>query len=275
MSKVRKFSIIIPTYNSEDVLKAAISSIVTQSFLDFEVLIIDGLSQDNTLQIANSFEDPRIRIFSERDAGIYDAMNKGVKYASGEWLIFLGSDDELFDNDVLKDIVNVIHQGPSKFIYGNVMLVGSTSWGEDGHIYNGAYDIRKLFRTNISHQAIFYHRSVFEQCGGYNLKYKICADYDFNLRAAARFEIQYVDRIIAKFNAGGASTSDRDLTFQLDFYDNIFSYYSKNLTSDGLKSIDYQFISQGTKKIRDREIIQGLRIIGFGILFKIQKLFKS
>jgi len=275
MAKPCKFSIIIPTYNSEVVLRTAISSITDQSFLDFEILVIDGLSEDSTLQIADSFKDPRIKIFSERDSGIYDAMNKGVKHASGEWLIFLGSDDELFDNDVLKDIFALIDQGSAKFIYGDVMLVGNTSWGQDGHVYNGEYDIKKLFRINISHQAIFYHRSVFDECGGYNLKYKICGDYDFNLRVAAKFKMQYLDRIVAKFNAGGASTTTGDLAFQGDFYDNIFEYYSKKLMSDDLRSLNYQFLEQGTKTVRNGEILKGLRIMGIGIIFKIQKLFKS
>ena len=101
-----KFSIIIPTFNSEKTLDIALSSIVVQSYQNFEVLIIDGLSTDSTIDIAKKHQKvfPNIKIKSEKDNGIYDAMNKGIALAKGEWLYFMGSDDSLYNDDVLNQI---------------------------------------------------------------------------------------------------------------------------------------------------------------------------
>ena len=88
-----KLSIIIPTFNSANTLRRALDSIIGQTLNDLEVLIMDGVSTDQTLDIAKTYNDNRIRIFSEPDNGVYDAMNKGIDKASGEWLYFLGSDD--------------------------------------------------------------------------------------------------------------------------------------------------------------------------------------
>lgn len=98
------FSIIIPTYNSSATLGQALNSIIEQSFKDFEILIMDGASSDKTVAIAQKINDPRISIYSEPDSGVYDAMNKGIARARGEWVYFLGSDDWLINNTVLDKI---------------------------------------------------------------------------------------------------------------------------------------------------------------------------
>ncbi|WP_316786271.1 glycosyltransferase family 2 protein [Pedobacter frigiditerrae] len=266
------FSIIIPTFNSAAVVAGAIESILKQSFSEYEVLIIDGKSNDTTVDIANSYNDDRIKVFSEKDNGIYDAMNKGVSYATGKWLLFLGSDDELHDEQVLSEISPIALDGTKKLIYGNVVLVGKTIWGEDGQVFDGEFSTGKLLVTNISHQAIFYQRSIFEECGPYNLKYKICADYDFNLRVAAKHQLYYVDIIVAKFNAGGASTSQKDEPFVEDFYDNVFEYFDNSLMRHHLRIYDYQYFAQGEKKIRNKQLFKGLRIICIELLSRIKNI---
>src|SRR4051812_5182325 len=102
------FTIIIPVFNSEKTIDIAIGSVLNQQYTSYEVLIIDGLSKDNTLEKVRSYNDARIKIHSEKDSGIYDAMNKGIAKATGTWLMFLGSDDELHDNNVLADIHDAI-----------------------------------------------------------------------------------------------------------------------------------------------------------------------
>ena len=99
-----KVSIIIPTCNSAKTLSRCLDSVISQSFTDWEVLMKDGVSNDDTIIIASSYQDSRIRIYSEPDKGIYDAMNKGIDKAQGEWLYFLGSDDWLLNNCVLEEI---------------------------------------------------------------------------------------------------------------------------------------------------------------------------
>jgi glycosyltransferase involved in cell wall biosynthesis len=102
------FSIIIPTFNSEKVLRECLNSIVEQTFNNYEIILIDGLSTDSTVDIIKeySLNNPNIHWVSEKDLGIYDAMNKGIKIANGEWVYFLGSDDKLSSNNALQEIFN-------------------------------------------------------------------------------------------------------------------------------------------------------------------------
>ncbi|HTN20029.1 MAG TPA: glycosyltransferase family 2 protein [Pelobium sp.] len=222
------FTIIIPTYNSEKFIATSLTSIITQKCKSFEVLIVDGLSRDDTIKIASSFEDDRIKVFSEKDKGIYDAMNKGIRYAKGQWLYFLGSDDTLFDKDVLNEVrKNIQANKDAKIFYGNVKLKGDAGWAKDGHIYDGFFSIHRIITRNICHQSIFYHKTVFDRMGMYNLEYKICADHDFNIRASRVFKYRFIDIIVANFTGGGKSSSTDEL-FVKD-YDKIVIAHHHNL----------------------------------------------
>lgn len=209
------FSIIIPTYNSEKTLKVALKSILSQSYYDYEILIIDGASKDKTLEFIKMFAlaDKRIRWISDKDNGVYDAMNKGINIAKGKWLFFLGSDDYLFEENVLAKVYDSIsaHQGVD-IIYGNVT---STYLGEK---YDGFFDSMKITHKNICHQAIFYKKAIFDLLGGYNLKYKVNSDWEFNIRCffSDKIKIEYVDLIISYFSGGGLSNTVEDSVFSAE-----------------------------------------------------------
>ena len=224
--KVAPFlSIIVPTYNSEVTIKKCLDSIISQSFSDFEVLIIDRLSIDDTLKIAENYYDSRINIISENDNGIYDAMNKGIKQAKGDWLYFLGSDDTLYDKDVFKKIYSVVHSTNKKIIYGNVIFKGNVHEIVDGSVYDGYFTLGKLFNHNICHQSIFYHKTVFLNMGNFNINYTLYADWDFNLRCKAKYKFEYSDMISAFFNVYGSSYSLQDNNFHSHFLENIAKYF--------------------------------------------------
>ena len=195
-----KLSIIIPTYNSVSVLPKALDSIVGQTFGDWEVLIMDGVSTDDTLKVAQSYNDSRIRINSEPDKGIYDAMNKGIGKARGEWLYFLGSDDWLLNDNVLHD---VFAQDADSYdvVYGEVDAPHLAS------NHSGEWTLQTIDR-NRCHQAIFYRRSVVRRLGGYNTKYKIWADYDLNLKwfFDRKVKKKHIPTIIAHYAEGGYSS---------------------------------------------------------------------
>lgn len=201
-------TIIIPTYQAETTLQACLDSVLCQDFKDFEILIMDGGSTDRTLEIAKAAggRDARIRLVSERDKGIYDAMNKGIRMARGTWVFFLGSDDFLFEPTTLSTVFPGYED--ADFIYGNV--VGDTYKGA----YDGQFDYEKLLRRNISHQAIFYRRTVFDKIGDYNLRYKGHADWDLNIRLFKDkdIRIRYIGGIIARFGPFGLS-SRHDIPF--------------------------------------------------------------
>ena len=201
------FSIIIPCYNSAGTIREALASIMQQRFTDLEVLIMDGASKDETLSIIKAFGDTRIKIYSEPDKGIYDAMNKGTLRATGQWLYFLGSDDYLFDENVLSDMQSFIAASASEVVYGDVKVKGEALWARDGEVYGGEFDFYALYKSNICHQSIFYNRKFVLRNGfTYSLRYPVSADWDFNFRCWQKTKFTYVERIVAVFQAGGLST---------------------------------------------------------------------
>jgi glycosyltransferase involved in cell wall biosynthesis len=205
------FSIILPTYNSAETIAECIDSVLAQTFKDYEVLVMDGLSTDETLNIIQGYKDERIKIYSAKDEGVYDAMNKGIGLANGEWLYFLGSDDTLYNEAVFLKVHEAIEENDSDIIYGN-------SYFTCLQIFHGKhFNRRDLSRKdNICHQSIFYHKNVFKRLGRYNLNFPVYADWDFNIRCFSTpdLRIKYIDVTIARYNdATGVSSSGWDLNY--------------------------------------------------------------
>jgi len=202
-------SIITPTYNASASIEKAILCVANQSYRPIEHLIIDGLSTDDTVSIVKSYqgEFSHIRLFSNKDKGIYDAMNRGIDLNKGDWIYFLGADDLLFSDTVFSELYNEGHFNRDEVFYGNVLVVGDTSWAKDGTLYDGRFDLEKLFKNNICHQAIFYPASVIKKAGYFNRKYFIAADWEYNIRCYAVKEFFHVDKTIAKFTGGGKSSA--------------------------------------------------------------------
>jgi glycosyltransferase involved in cell wall biosynthesis len=251
------FSIIIPTYNSEATIQAALTSVKIQQFSNFEVLVIDGKSSDKTVELSNQFrlEGLNLTCISEPDNGIYDAMNKGIAAAKGEYLYFLGSDDTLFNEQVLHQVADSINLQPADLIYGNVLM--STS----GQRYDGAFTYEKLLTKNISHQAIFYKRTIFQQLGGYNLKYKLHADWDFNLTCFKNETVQkaYIELIVAHFTEGSTSSKPDKTFIQAALLPAILQY--QNSHQEFLRSIkNFDFL---WRQIRNAQINSSASITGF------------
>ena len=196
-------TIIIPTFKAEKTLQQSVESLLEQRFRDFEILIMDGVSPDKTLAIAGAYaeKDDRIRVISEPDKGIYDAMNKGIERARGQWVLFLGSDDRLHDKDVLAFFAALPDLEAYDMVYGNVV---SPSYKG---VYDGPFSFPKLLSRNMPHQAIFYRKSLFGLIGDYIIHYRGHADWEFNIRCFTdgRVRIRYIDRIIAYFGADGVS----------------------------------------------------------------------
>jgi glycosyltransferase involved in cell wall biosynthesis len=201
------FTIIIATFNAGRTISRAVESVLDQQWTDLEIVIQDGGSVDNTLDIVweISKADPRLRYFSEPDKGVYDALNKGIGHAKGEWLYFLGADDYLQENTVLSAVQEAIMVRSAEIVYGNV-------WYEAyNRLYDGKFSISKLLTRNICHQGIFYKADIFKKLGSFNLSYKTEADYDFNLRCwLIGVKTKFIPVNIAFYSAGGKSHAERD-----------------------------------------------------------------
>ncbi len=213
-----KFSIIIPAFNSALTLQRCLDSIISQDYSNIDLCIIDGGSTDDTLPIISDYQlrHSCIRYVSEKDQGIYDAMNKGIALAKGDWLYFMGSDDTLYNNNVLPAVAEKIRQSNAEVVYGSVMMRGDNKWNLNNIIFDGEYNFEKFIERNICHQAIFYKRDLVQKVGYFNLKYVTNADFDFNLRCFARAHFTYIDLIIANFFVGGQSSVTEDYIFHKD-----------------------------------------------------------
>ena len=265
------FSIIIPTFNSASTIAACFNTIASQTLKNYEVIIVDGLSNDETASIVAQYKNrlPQLSWISEKDEGIYDAMNKGIKVAQGEWLYFLGSDDKLHDGNVLA-IIYELNKGPAKLVYGNVQIVGKTSWANDGEIYDGEFNLEKILRRNICHQGIFYHQDCFiNNTSLFNTEYSLCADWDFNLRCWASVPCLYVNVLVAYFYAGGKSTETNvDTKFSKDIVVNLKQYFKLNYPSEVRRFISdsqLQGSQQSLSRFAKKIIFRVMRMIDINL----------
>ncbi|MHA4807440.1 glycosyltransferase family 2 protein [Flavitalea flava] len=203
-------TIIIPTFNSSATLKATLDSILQQRFERVECWIIDGGSSDTTIALIEKFSAAHsfIKYISEPDKGIYDAMNKGILLAKGDYLYFMGSDDVFYQENVLSGIFSLPDFETYDLIYGNIIFKHSGL--KEGEEKNYLKLIRNL--ENINHQAIFYSRRVFNKIGLYDLNFPIYADFNLNVKCFKEktLSAKYVDMVICVFNERGASYFQRN-----------------------------------------------------------------
>ncbi len=256
-----KYSVIIPTYNSGKTLKQCLDSVVSQSYPNWEVSLMDGASKDETIMIANSYNDLRIKVHSEPDKGVYDAMNKGIDKSCGEWLLFLGSDDYLYNKDVLATMEPHLTQNYD-VVYGEPI----SHWSEQ---HRGEWSLEKL-EANRVHQAIFYNKRFFGKDIRYNLKYPICADFDINLRwfLNTKYKHRYVPVEVAVFGDGGLSSRVEDTNFIKDIGLNKLRYNRGVLTPLYKKRAARQYIKANPEKYFFNTILQ-IYVLVMYILCKI------
>ena len=205
-------SIVLAIKNGMPHLKNSIKGLENQSYKNFELIVQDCLSSDDTILLISNFSQDNpsltIKIFEESDLGVYDAMNKALQHASGQWIYFLGSDDQLYEATTLESVSKSINHEVF-VIYGDVYRPCF------GSRYAGRFSSHKLFHQNICHQSIFIRRIVFDRFGYFNLAFKIAADWEHNMRWFLDHgtKVLYIDQIIATFADGGLSSTTADLYF--------------------------------------------------------------
>lgn len=191
-----KITVVTVCLNAEKTIEATMLSILGQTFQDIEYLIIDGKSSDATLDIVDRYiNDKRVRLFSEKDSGLYNAMNKAIGLCTGDYIIFMNSGDVFCDDKVIEDML--LHlQEDWDLVYGNV--IRKTSNGDVLEKYHGRYKLMTLLLMGkmMSHQTLFTKSEIMRQYR-FDEQYKITADYDFIVRAKKnRCSVAYVDRTI-------------------------------------------------------------------------------
>lgn len=188
LSDSPKISVVTVVRNGEQYIKHAIESVLKQNIQNIEYIIVDGKSNDKTLSIVESYASAIDLVISEPDHGIYDAMNKGIQKATGDFIVLLNSDDAFTSNAIALFHQEYIKSNQKKAIYyGDANLVF-----EKANYWRYKKSTMALnFRMSLFHQAMFIPKEIYQQIGLYNTHYKISADYEFSLRAKTK-EIPFI-----------------------------------------------------------------------------------
>ena len=206
---LRKLSIITINFNNKIGLKSTIESVISQTFSDYEYIIIDGGSTDGSVELIKQYADKISYWVSEQDAGIYNAMNKGIKKATGEYCLFLNSGDCLFDESVLKQAFS-LNPG-SDIVCFDAMFVKDGI--EELHTYPDEISFYYFYRGSLCHQSLLYKRFLFEKFGLYNEDYKVVSDWEFNIRSLIIHNCSYYhfSLTFVKYNFEGLCVSTEGL----------------------------------------------------------------
>lgn len=247
-----KTSIITVCKNAENAIERTMLSVVSQNCFNenIEYIVVDGVSIDKTVEIIEQYADKYpIRWMSEPDSGIYNAMNKAVKIASGEIVYFLNAGDKLFDEKVISLILKKFADSGCDFLYTDVLMCNLDNLSKGSLKKFNHVDKYFLFRDCICHQASFYKKSVIEKFGGFYENFKLAADYEMLLKIMAdkNLKKEYLSITAAYYDIFGISSTATDLvkeeraTIQKHFYSSFETFaYSSWL---------YQFIRRRLRKM--------------------------
>jgi len=209
-------SVITVCWNAMKTIDKTLRSMASQSYPHVEYIVVDGASTDGTLDVVRNHASHITTMVSEKDNGIYDAMNKGIELATGDVLYFLNADDSFVDDEVLADIARVFAEDERRqYVYGNVVYEDAP----DGIVYGPAVpfrdgSVREILWKPFCHQATFVRRTLFDRLGKYDLKFRYVADYEWYLKAfkADPGGFHQVDRNIAHYYYQGRSFAQGEKT---------------------------------------------------------------
>lgn len=238
-----KVSIITITYNSGKSIADAINSVISQTYTNIEYIIVDGKSNDNTVEIVKSYGNKINKFVSEKDKGIYDALNKGIGMATGDIIGFMHSDDLFANNDVIQHVVDKFQENDTDSLYGDLQYVYKSNTNKVlRHWKSGKFSLQQLkFGWMPPHPTLYIKRWVYEKYGGFNINLGIAADYDTMIRFLGKHKMstQYLPEVMVKMRVGGASNgslkniikkSKEDWeVIKINEFGNIFTLIFKNL----------------------------------------------
>lgn len=192
-------------------VRDAIESVIAQDYHDIEYIVVEGCSTDDTLKVVKKYEDKITRIISEPDKGLYDALNKGINAATGDYIGFVHADDMLYDNCVISRVVDEINKTNCDIFYGDGIYVDNTNIKKVVRNWiSGPYSKTKVkYGWLPLHPTMYIKRDLYQSNGLYNISYKIAGDTDLLVRYLYKgsFKIAYLNDYIIRMRMGGMSTS--------------------------------------------------------------------
>lgn len=252
-----KISIVTATYNSGVSLRDTLESVLSQTYDDYEHIIVDGGSTDNTLDILREYEPRykgRLKWHSEPDRGIYDAMNKGIIRATGELVGLLNSDDFYTSDDVLASIAESYKSGGVDAVYGDVCYVHPNDLKKMVRRYSSASFSRWKMRLGFmpAHPSFYCRRSVYMRLGMFDLRFKIAADFEQLLRLifVNNIKTRYIPKTFVTMRTGGASTSGLSSHKQI-YHDHMMAYKVNGVYSNCMLE-SMRYMCKICERIRDK-----------------------
>ena len=209
MNKSTKISIITVAYNSDKTINHTIESVLSQEYNNLEYIIIDGGSTDKTNEIIESYGDKISQYISEKDDGIYDAMNKGIRISTGKYIGIINSDDFYPDSNIIQKVVNKIEEKKSDCLYADLVYVDSENTKEIKRYWKSGEFNRTNFTKGwmIPHPTFFVSKEIYNTFGLYNLSLKSASDYEMILRLLYKnkISVSYLPEVIIHMRDGGYS----------------------------------------------------------------------
>ncbi|MBN8703615.1 MAG: glycosyltransferase [Bacteroidetes bacterium] len=204
-----KVSIITVCYNSANTIESTIKSVIEQSYPEIEYILIDGLSKDGTLGIIEKYRNSIAKVISEKDSGIYDAINKGIDVATGDVIGILNSDDFYINNTVIADVVDALLNSNADSCYADLQYIDRLNINKIIRNWKSKNYYEGIFYTGWMppHPTFFVKKACYEKYGKFNLKLKSAADYELMLRFLHKHHVSttYLPKVLVKMRVGGMS----------------------------------------------------------------------
>jgi glycosyltransferase involved in cell wall biosynthesis len=237
-----KVSIITVSYNSAGTIRDTIDSVLSQDYPNLEYIIVDGLSSDGTQDIVLSYGSKISKFVSEKDKGLYDAMNKGIDLATGEVIGILNSDDLYLNSKIISEVASVFKKKNVGVVYGDLFYF-KTGFPDTPLRYykGGVFSLRRVrYGLMPPHPTFFIKKDVYEKYGKFDLQFTLSADFDLILRLLGVHKVpfEYLPSVLVKMRTGGKSTSSLKRTMIMNREDlescrkygiksNLFKFYLK------------------------------------------------
>jgi glycosyltransferase involved in cell wall biosynthesis len=244
-----KLSIITINYNDAVGLKKTITSVYNQTWKDFEYIIIDGDSTDNSLEVIKSFDSSNLNYVSEPDTGIYNAMNKGIKMARGNYLLFLNSGDYLYNDDVLLNVKDY-------FVSNRSFMSGHLNYNKDSKVVIREHPEKLTFSylvgNSLSHPSTFIKREMFEKYDSYNEENRVVSDWEFFFKTIALNGETFVKIpfVITIFDNSGVSSCSENLSLIKTEKQKVLHHYLGTVFNSELDTFIFNQFLNPTKRIK-------------------------
>lgn len=242
---MKKISIVTVCFNSAETIRETIESVLSQDYPNIEYIIVDGLSTDSTLEVVKEYGDKITKVISERDRGLYDAMNKGIDLSSGDIIGILNSDDLYADRSILSRVAQTFDSKNVDVVYGDLYYFRTGSPEKPVRYYKGGKFSLARVRYGLMppHPTFFINKKLYLNHGKFDTQFTLSADFDLILRFLGVHNVpfEYLPEVLVKMRVGGKSTSSLKRTLIMNQEDlrscrkngvktNIFKFYSKYLT---------------------------------------------